>query len=140
MAYLGERPAAWSWGWGVWMLCALVLLVFMAALRRRVSGDPFLAETHEGTYDDLVQLTQQLLEELSRRPALPYDTLQILRNIFFPRPKPLVLWGWDALGTGISYYDPAIVHVIPATVGDPGALAAGWYQSAKTVTITAALS
>jgi hypothetical protein len=45
MAYLASRPLAWSLGWGIWMLCALVLVAFMAALRRRVSGDPFLAGT-----------------------------------------------------------------------------------------------
>ena len=102
------------------------------------TGDPFLAETHEGTYDDVVELIQQLLEELSRRPALPLDSLLVLRNLLFPRPVPLKLWGWDALGTGISYYDPAIVQVTPATVGDPGALAAGWYQSTVQVVVSAA--
>jgi hypothetical protein len=32
MAYLADRPAAWSWGWGIWMLCTLLLVSFMAVL------------------------------------------------------------------------------------------------------------
>ncbi|HSF43895.1 MAG TPA: hypothetical protein VLT87_29155 [Thermoanaerobaculia bacterium] len=33
MAYLAGSPPGWAWGWGVWMLCALVLVAFMAVLR-----------------------------------------------------------------------------------------------------------
>jgi hypothetical protein len=33
MAFLAARPAGWTWGWGVWMLCTLALVAFMAALR-----------------------------------------------------------------------------------------------------------
>ena len=40
MAYLANQPPAWKWGWGIWMLCALALVSFMAALRRRLPGDP----------------------------------------------------------------------------------------------------
>ncbi len=43
MAYLADRPPAWSWGWGIWMLCALVLVSFMTAVRRRVPGNPLAA-------------------------------------------------------------------------------------------------
>lgn len=38
MAYLASRPAGWSWGWGIWMLCTLLLVSFMAALRRQLPG------------------------------------------------------------------------------------------------------
>jgi hypothetical protein len=38
MAYRASRPAGWSWGWGIWMLCTLLLVSFMAALRRQLSG------------------------------------------------------------------------------------------------------
>jgi len=40
MAYLADRPAAWSWGWGIWMLCALLLVSFMAVLSRLLPGRP----------------------------------------------------------------------------------------------------
>lgn len=33
MAYLAGRPPGWTWGWGVWMLCTLLLVAYMAALR-----------------------------------------------------------------------------------------------------------
>jgi hypothetical protein len=36
MEYLAGHPAGWSWGWGVWMLCSLLLLAFVAALRNRL--------------------------------------------------------------------------------------------------------
>jgi hypothetical protein len=34
MAYLAADPAIWRWGWGVWMLCAVVLVAYMAVLER----------------------------------------------------------------------------------------------------------
>lgn len=37
MAYLAGRPAGWSLGWGIWMLCCLLLVAFMAVLRQRLS-------------------------------------------------------------------------------------------------------
>ncbi len=42
MAYLAGRPPGWTWGWGVWMLCTLLLVAYMAALRLRAPG-PSLA-------------------------------------------------------------------------------------------------
>jgi hypothetical protein len=44
MAYLAPRPAAWSWGWGLWILCSLLLVSFMAVLRHQVPGDPIAAQ------------------------------------------------------------------------------------------------
>jgi hypothetical protein len=38
MAYLAGRPAGWVWGWGIWMLCTLLLVSFMAVLRSRLPG------------------------------------------------------------------------------------------------------
>ena len=32
LAYLASHPPLWSWGWGVWMACALALVAFLAAL------------------------------------------------------------------------------------------------------------
>jgi len=34
MAYLAGDPAVWRWGWGVFMLCTLVLVAYMAVLER----------------------------------------------------------------------------------------------------------
>jgi hypothetical protein len=40
MAYLAGRPAGWVWGWGVWMVCTLLLVSFMAVLRSRLPPSP----------------------------------------------------------------------------------------------------
>jgi len=33
MAYLASAPLAWAWGWGVWMLCSVLLVAWLAVLR-----------------------------------------------------------------------------------------------------------
>lgn len=103
-----------------------------------LENDPFTAEGHEEALDKLTLKIHEIYEELSRRPAMLIPILNTLRELIIPAPNPLKLWGWNALGDAITLFDPAIVQVIPATVGDPGALAAGWYQSIRRVTITAA--
>jgi len=32
LSYLAAHPPLWSWGWGIWMLCALLLVAYMAGL------------------------------------------------------------------------------------------------------------
>ena len=44
MAFLAGLPAGWTWGWGVWMLCTLALVAFMAALRPYAAGHPLAAQ------------------------------------------------------------------------------------------------
>jgi hypothetical protein len=43
MVWLAGRPAGWTWGWGVFMLCTLLLVAYMAALRSRIPGQPLAA-------------------------------------------------------------------------------------------------
>lgn len=46
MAYLASRPWGWSVGWGLWILCALALVAFLASLvphLNRVEGRATLA-------------------------------------------------------------------------------------------------
>jgi len=43
MAYLAGSPPGWTWGWGVFMLCTLLLVAYMAALRSRIPGQPVVA-------------------------------------------------------------------------------------------------
>lgn len=76
------------------------------------TGHPFTGVSHEAALDKLTLLVQEIHEELSRRPALPIPVLSVLRNLFFPQPLPLKLWGWDALGENVTYYDPAIRQVV----------------------------
>ena len=44
MHYLAASSSAWRWGWGIWMLCALLLVSFVAVLRRQIPGDPVAAQ------------------------------------------------------------------------------------------------
>lgn len=43
MAYLADSPPGWTWGWGVFMLCTLLLVAYMAALRALIPGQPVTA-------------------------------------------------------------------------------------------------
>lgn len=59
MEYLAGHPAAWTWGWGVWMVCALLLLGYVAALRgclpeRSLAADLALILTAVGMGVDLL--------------------------------------------------------------------------------------
>jgi hypothetical protein len=57
MEYLAGHPAAWSWGWGVWMACSLLLLGYVAALRSRLpsfAADLALTLTAAGMGVDLM--------------------------------------------------------------------------------------
>jgi len=59
MAYLASHPAGWIWGWGVWMICSLLLLGYVAALRgclpeRSLAADLALTLTAAGMGADLL--------------------------------------------------------------------------------------
>jgi hypothetical protein len=41
--YLASAPVGWSLGWGTWMLCTLALVAFLAAVARRLPGEPATA-------------------------------------------------------------------------------------------------
>ena len=42
-SYLAGRPPGWIWGWGVWMICALLLVSWMVLLRHQLPGRSALA-------------------------------------------------------------------------------------------------
>lgn len=75
-------------------------------------NSPLPALSLERQLDQIVKMIQVLAEELSRRPQLAVGVSALLRHIVFPTPQPLKLWGWDATGHEISYFDPAIVQVL----------------------------
>ena len=57
MEYLAGHPAGWTWGWGIWMLCSLLLLGYVAALRSRrpsFAADLALTLTAAGMGVDLL--------------------------------------------------------------------------------------
>lgn len=41
--YLAQAPAGWTVGWASWMLCAVALIAFLAALLHRLAEDAYLA-------------------------------------------------------------------------------------------------
>ncbi|HEX7184722.1 MAG TPA: hypothetical protein VF756_23050, partial [Thermoanaerobaculia bacterium] len=43
-AYLAGNPPAWAWGWGIWMACTLLLVAYLAALRRLIPDRPVTAD------------------------------------------------------------------------------------------------
>ena len=42
-AYLASHPALWSWGWSLWMLCAVLLVAFIAGLGRCLPANSVIA-------------------------------------------------------------------------------------------------
>jgi len=59
MAYVAGRPAGWIGGWGIWMICAVLLVAFMAVLRSRLptpnpAADLALAVSAAGMGVDLL--------------------------------------------------------------------------------------
>jgi hypothetical protein len=58
-AYLAADPAVWRWGWGIWMLCTLVLVGYIAELEsllppRSIAGRLALVLTASGMAVDLL--------------------------------------------------------------------------------------
>lgn len=81
-----------------------------------VANDAFSAASHENAIDKLTRLVQDLIEELSRRPALATHVLSALRNLTIPSPGALQIIGWNAAGTALTLFDSAILQVTPDSV------------------------
>src|SRR5262249_20765055 len=45
LAYLAQGPLAWSLGWGMWMVCAMALIAFLAGMARRLPEHTLLAHS-----------------------------------------------------------------------------------------------
>ena len=90
-AYLAERPWGWSFGWTTWMLCALALVAFLAALVPRL--DPAKREAAALTV---------VLSAAGAAVDLLCDTLFIVLLPVLARdgPTPLFLAFERALGAG----------------------------------------
>lgn len=74
-------------------------------------GAAFPAETLEQALDRLTAHTQDVYEELSRRPALAIATAAALRSLTFPAPVPNGILAWNADGTGLTIVAPTIFEV-----------------------------
>ena len=93
---------------------SLRLITAYEQLLNLLPNTPLPAVSLEGQLDQIVKMIQVLDEELSRRPLLAVGVEAALRHRVFPPPLPLKLWGWDATGKNISYYDPTILQVTPS--------------------------
>jgi hypothetical protein len=83
MAYLASLPAGWTGGWGIWMICAVLLVSFMAVLRSRLpvpspAADLALALTAAGMGVDLLCdiIQMQALPLAAAGPAPPFLLLE----------------------------------------------------------------
>jgi hypothetical protein len=86
-AYLASRPAGWTGGWGIWMICAVLLVSFMAVLRSRLpvpspAADLALAFTAAGMGVDLLCDVIQM-QALPLAAAGPAPQLLLLERIAF---------------------------------------------------------
>lgn len=118
-AYLALRPVGWSVGWGIWMLCALALVVLLAVVARELPesrGTPTLAVT---------------LAAAGAAVDLLCDTLfiTVLPTLAEAGPTPLFLGFERALGAGGAVvanglYSVAVLLVtLSLPRGGPGSVA-----------------
>jgi hypothetical protein len=87
MAYLAGRPAGWIGGWGLWMICSVLLVSFMAVLRNRLpapnsAADLALAFTAAGMGVDLLCDVIQM-QALPLAAAGPVPSFLLLERIAF---------------------------------------------------------
>lgn len=87
MAYLAGRPAGWIGGWGVWMICTVLLVSFIAVLRSRLpaptpAADLALAFTAAGMAVDLLCDVIQM-QALPMAAANPGPAFLLLERIAF---------------------------------------------------------
>ncbi len=87
MAYLAARPAGWIGGWGVWMICAILLVSFMAVLRSHLPApspvaDLALAFSAAGMAVDLLCDVIQM-QALPMAAAGPGPSFLLLERITF---------------------------------------------------------
>lgn len=117
MEYLAGHPAGWSWGWGVWMLCSLLLLGYVAALRSRrpsFAADLALTLTAAGMGVDLLCDVVQIR-------GLPLATSS---EPLFLSLEAIVFTGGATVANGL-YTIAVLILTLSLRIG-PGARLAGF--------------
>lgn len=79
-------------------------------------NDAFNSESHEAALNRLTLQVQDLLEELSRRPALAVTIANALRSLQFPSPVASGLIGWNSDKTALTTFPASILTVTPDAV------------------------
>ncbi|HWN44128.1 MAG TPA: hypothetical protein VNW71_18030 [Thermoanaerobaculia bacterium] len=119
MEYLAGHPAGWTWGWGVWMVCSLLLLGYVAALRaclpeRSPSADLAMTLTAVGMGVDLLCDVVQIR-------GLPLATAS---EPLFLSLEALVFTGGATVANGL-YTVAVLIFTLTLRIG-PGARLAGF--------------
>jgi hypothetical protein len=119
MEYLAGHPAGWTWGWGVWMVCSLLLLFYVAALRgclpaRSLAADLALTLTAAGMGVDLLCDVVQIR-------ALPLATAS---EPLFLSLESLAFTGGATVANGL--YTAAVLLLTLTLRTGPGARLAGF--------------
>jgi hypothetical protein len=109
MEYLAGHPAGWTWGWGVWMVCSLLLLAYVAALRNRAptfGADLALTLTAAGMGVDLMCDVVQIR-------ALPLATAS---EPLFLSLEALVFTGGATVANGL-YTAAVLIFTLTLRIG-----------------------
>lgn len=134
MAYLANRPPAWAWGWGIWTLCALVLVAFMAVLRRRLPGDPFLA--HLALIFTAAGMAVDLLCDVLQIQVLPMAAAS--PPAVFLAFERLAFVGGLTVANGLYTLGVLLMNVCLRSVAEAPARLAGWVNVVSGFALAAA--
>lgn len=125
MAYLAERPAGWVWGWGVWMVCAVLLVAFLAVLRARLPDSSPVADL--AVVLAAAGMAVDLLCDVLQIQVLPFVAAAgPAQTTFFLSLERLAFTGGATVANGL--YTASVVLMTICLRGLAGAPArlAGW--------------
>jgi hypothetical protein len=124
MAYLAGRPAGWIGGWGIWMICTLLLVSFMTVLRSRLptsspAADLALAFTAAGMAVDL-------LCDVIQMQALPMAAAGAGQVGLFLALERIAFTGGATVANGLYTAGIVLMTVCLRPIASRPARLAGW--------------
>jgi hypothetical protein len=126
MEYLAGRPMGWSLGWGVWMLCSFLLLLFVAVLRAHMPGRPLAGDLAMAL--TAVGMGVDLLCDVAQIRALPLAAASGSKPLFLAL-ESLLFAGGATVANGL--YTVAVLILTLALGKQTGALS--WVAGLGTV-------
>lgn len=135
MTYLAGRPVGWSLGWGIWMVCCLLLVAFMTVLRQRLSTVPSsipqlaLLLTAAGMAVDLFCDVIQI-QVLPRAASTGSDLFLTFEQLAFT--------GGMTVANGLYTTGILLMNVRLRGLVKPSALLAGWATAVAGFALAAA--
>ena len=125
MAYLASQPPAWKWGWGIWMLCAVVLVAFMTALRSRLPGNPVTGKL--ALIFTIVGMTADLFCDVLQIRTLPVAAAAgSSRPAIFLAFEQLVTIGGLAVANGLYTLGVLLMNLCLRDIARTATLLVGW--------------